>query len=570
MSTLVSIGFRIPSSLCQECIKLFHQCEEFAFPRTLKNFTVVAGIAWIGEECVQAAERIDHDDLMTQLLTKGQSQSKPALLDLLDALVSRYLEKELWQGKEFKTLKEKILNSLTEAETEKAEDPKIYEALVEVSGSSETPGENDLARQWIDEAGSNFDELALRVTLAVFHGTPFELIERAKNDLLERLQDLMPPPSPPSEGTQPPPANHVPLMRRIEIAGAKEIPGKAPDWRKVIELNRPEAASKALSYFWQLYRESKWRQKVIEWLTEYAAGYAVDVRTRVAVAAGRLAVDDYRFVRDKLLAVWVKQNDSEYRMAVGMALGVLVREESLVSEVQDLLSKWSKSAEMDERWAAVRAYIYVGAYLSASEVIASWRDIASSELMGVYVEISEDKVLLLRNPLYMSLMDAMMRFFVETAQRPIEEKRRLFTGILAGLRAWMTADKGDPGLGIFMFSTLSRLVVNPLESNGAGGPPVLFELIDDAQSDYKAELLQLFNLLMSNGNTIMEVRDLLCRWVSWINALKSDSQSHEKRLQNLLRDIIEADTSGRMRGRLTRCLRDCGRKAVVERILSDL
>jgi hypothetical protein len=234
------------------------------------------------------------------------------------------------------------------------------------------------------------------------------------------------------------------------------------------------------------------------------------------------------------------------------------------------LWKWSKSSELDERWAAVRAYIYVGAYLSTSEVIARWQDIASSELVGVYVEVSEDNVLLLRNPLYMSLMDAMMRFFVETAQRPIEEKRRLFTGILAGLRAWMTANKGDPGLGIFMFSTLSRLVANPLESESADGPPVLFELIDDTQSDYQAELLQLFNLLMSNGNTIVEAKDLLCRWVSWINALKSDSQAPEKRLQNLLRNIIAADTSGRMRGKLTLCLRDCGRKAVVERILSDL
>jgi len=282
-------------------------------------------------------------------------------------------------------------------------------------------------------------------------------------------------------------------------------------------------------------------------------------------------VDDYRFVRDNLLTVWVKQNDAEYRAAVGMALGVLVREENWASEVQELLCKWSKSTELDERWGAVRAYIYVGAYLSTREVIARWHDIASSELMGVYVEVSEGNILLLRNPMYMSLMDAMMRFFIDVAQRPIEEKRRLFTGILAGLRAWMTADKGNPGLGIFMFSTLGRLVVNPLESEGVGAP-VLFELIDEplVQSEYQAELLQLFNLLMSHGNTIIEARDLLCRWVSWINSLKSDSQSPEKRLQSLLRDIVAADTSGRMRGKLRLCLRDCGRNQAVERILSEL
>ena len=99
----------------------------------------------------------------------------------------------------------------------------------------------------------------------------------------------------------------------------------------------------------------------MEWLTDYAGGRSADVRTRAAVAAGRLALRDYRFIRDNLLMKWVDKNDAEYRTAIGMALGFLVHEPTWITEVQDLLWKWSGSTKEAERWAAARAYIFVGA-----------------------------------------------------------------------------------------------------------------------------------------------------------------------------------------------------------------
>jgi len=62
----------------------------------------------------------------------------------------------------------------------------------------------------------------------------------------------------------------------------------------------------------------------------------------------------------------------------------------------------------------------------------------------------------------------------------------------------------------------------------------------------------------------------LCTWLGWINSLQNNPKSYETRVQHLLRDIIAADKSGRMRGKLTACLRDCGRNRAIDRIIFDL
>jgi len=567
---IVSIGLGVPPELCQECIKQCFQCDEFEHPKALRNFTIVRGLGWIGEECVSRSATLDDkEELFIQLLTKGQPPLKPALVDLLGALADHYQEQEHWRGKVFKDLKEKVSNALLEAE--KSEQPKDYQQLVEVRTPSDRRPEEKTGRQWIEEADDNLDELALRITLAVLNGTTFEAIEIAKSSLLELLQELMPPPSPEDP---PAPIIHVPLMRRLESAGAKATIAKPPDWRSVIELERPGLASEAIRHVWQFYKETPRRQKLIEWLTKCAGGRWADVRTRAAVAAGRLATKDYRFVRDHLLSRWVKKNDAKYRMAIGMALGVIVREETWgAAEVQSLLWKWSKSTEMEERWAAMRAYVYVGTFCRPiSEVIARWREIASYESLGVYLEVSENNFVLLRNPMYMSLVDAMMRFFMDVAQQPTEKKRSHFTEILAGLSEWMVDPKGDAGLGLFMFTTLGRLIVNPVGSEELDSPPVLLQLVEEqsAETDYRKRLAQLFALALRSGATVIETKELLCAWLGWANSLQVNGQLYERRLQTLFMDIIAADESGRMHGRLVACLRDCGRNRIAGQVLSGL
>jgi hypothetical protein len=562
---------KISQTLRIECITLFMECKEFGSPHKLRDFANITQLKLV-VKCIPLKEDLDPNELMLNLLrTRNKVSLEPALFDLLKALATEYENEHL--GTKFKDLKEAIKREFLNAENSGQE--KDYQQFVEDSAPSDGRVTDESAGLWIEEAGDNLDELALRITLAVFNGTTFEVIERAKNELLEMLKELVPPPPPPDPENPPPVVPHVPLMRRLEKAGAKETEGKPPDWRRVIELDRPELASEAVVYVWQLNRETKWRQKLIEWLTNHAAGRAADVRTRAAVAVGRLAVKDYRFVRDRLLNDWVRRNDSQFRTAIGMALGVLVREENLKAEVQGLLREWSESNEEAKRWAAMRAYIYVGAYCRPpGEAIARWREIAASEHVSILIPISETEAVRLNNPLHMSLMDAMVRFFVGVALLPEEERRRLVGGILGELKGWIAANDDGAWLGLFMFTTLGQLVVGTGENGESDSAPVLLQLVKEGtgedEIDYRSQLAGLLELAMRNGATIIEAQELLCAWLSWADGLQDNSQLYETRIQTLFKDIIAADGGGRMRGKLAACLRDCGRNRTAQRILSSL
>ena len=560
----IPVELTISMELRTDCISLFERFEELNDPGRLRAFTSVSDLEVV-KGCIPPDSELKYDVLIKRLMEWGRSPTEPALVILLDALANRYREEV--RGKDCSKFLEKLRDYLTRNGS--SEQAKDYERLVKRATPDDARNANELAEKWIDEAGDDPDELALRITLAVFNGTAFEVIERAKDDLVELLRQHAPPSAlPPS-----PSAPHVPLMRRLEKAGARETDGKPPDWRRVVELNQPELAGEALSYVWRLNRETKWRLTLVEWLSKYVAGRAAHVRTRAAVAAGRLAVNDYRFVREHILDRWVSANDAEHRMAVGMALGVIARERHLAEETQRLLRQWSASDRIEERWAAVRAYIYVGPYCQpVSEVIARWREVAASEVDSVYIVFSHgEPPRMWDRPLYMSLMDAMVRFFLYVAQLPLEERRRLYTGILEGLHKWVADDKRDYYLGLFMFSMIAQIRTGPGESEGAVSPPLLLQLVDNqsAETEYRRQLAGLFELAMRKGATIVEAKRILCEWLGWANGF-GDSQPYETRIETLMKDMIAADGGGRLRGKLVVCLRDCGRNRVAQRILSAL
>lgn len=560
----IPIELTISMQLRADCIELFRKFDEFNDPGKLRAFTSVSELEVV-KSCIPPASELNYDELIRRLMEWGRSPTEPALVTLLDALANRYRDEV--RGKDCSKFLEKLRAFLTQNGS--FEQAKDYERLVKRSTLSDASSADKLAEQWIDEAGDDADELALRIALAVFNGTAFEVIEGAKDDLVELLRQRAP------AGTKMPlqSAPHVPLMRRLEKAGARETDGKPPDWRRVVEMNQPDLAGEALSYVWRQNRETKWRLTLVEWLSRYVAGRVARVRTRAAVAAGRLAIKDYRFVREHILDRWVSANDAEHRMAVGMALGVIARERHLAEETQRLLRQWSASDRLEERWAAVRSYIYVGPYCQpVSEVIARWREIAASEVDSFYIVFSHgEPPRVWDRPLYMSLMDAMVRFFFYVAQLPPEERRRLSTGILEGLHKWVADDKRDNYLGVFMFSIIAQMRTGPGENEGAASPPLLLQLVDvqSAETEYRSQLAELFELLMRKGATIVEAKRLLCEWLGWANGL-GDPQPYETRIETLMKDMIAADSGGRLRGKLVVCLRDCGRNRVAQRILSAL
>jgi len=173
--------------------------------------------------------------------------------------------------------------------------------------------------------------------------------------------------------------------------------------------------------------------------------------------------------------------------------------------------------------------------------------------------------------MHMSLMEAMVRFFVSTAQLSEGIKRPLFAGILDGLKKWIADSKMDAGLGLFMFTTLGRLIGS---GNGVSdGAPVLLQLVSDESTEdedgYRSQLARIFELVMRNGTTITDAKELLCDWLGWVDELQANA-TYESRIRTLFDEIIAADMSGRARGKLAACLRSCGRNRTAQRILSGL
>jgi hypothetical protein len=571
----------ISLELRMDCVDLFKQCpEEFDSAARLRSFARFYQLE-LTDKWFPKTEELIYEEVFLNLLRYGRSWSEPVLLSLLSALALKYSDD--WRKDKCRELGDKIRSELLQGKTQEQEGNVLQ--LVKDSTAVNGRGGKKSAESWIEEAGDNLDELALRISLAVFQGTTFETIEAAKDDLFEMLKEFVPPPPPPDPEAPPvPPPPHVPLMRRIQMAGAFETEAKPPDWERVVELKEP-VAGEVITYVWHFYKESKWRQKFMEWLTIYAAGHRADVRARAAVAVGILATNDYRFVRDRLLSIWVKANvnRSQYRTAIGIALVTLVQKEGRAEEVQSLLRNWSRSPNPAERWAALRAYIYVGAYCRpVKEVIAGWRDIAafavaaSSESVPILIDgpglgDAEIRVVELK-PMLMSLMDAMMRFFVGVAQMPADEKAPRFVSILEGLKEWIADNRTDARLGLFMFTTLGQLVVGAADDGEPSGAPVLLQLLAEGpdENGYRSQLAGLFELLMRKADTIIDAKDLLCAWLGWANSVQGESPSYESRIRSLFEEIIAADRSGRARGKLAAFLRDCGRNRVAQSLLSGL
>jgi hypothetical protein len=544
------------------CIRLFDQCREFDSPAKLRSFASVKDLELV-RQCVPTAESLDRNDLINALLERRRSPLEPALLVLLDAL-ARFYEEDV-KGNSFKELRNEISNALIAGPDQDKEETD-YQSLVAYSAPDVSDDIEPLAHKWIDETINDLEEFCLRITLAVLNGTSFREIERANRDLFESLQALV---------TKSSAANAVPskapMMKRLMIAGAKETTGKPPEWRRVVELDKPELAIEAFNYAWEVNHETEWRKRMMSWLTGLAANRPADVRTRAAVATGRLALKDYRFIRDQLLMDWVRKDDAQYRTATGMALGVMIRDESFLTEVPDLLYRWAHSEDPRERWAAMRAYIYVGPYFRPPDtVIAGWREIAASERIAVSVEI-EGTTYVLNNPLHMSLMDAIVKFFVLAAQLPGDESRVCFEGVLEALKLWISTKTDDTRLATFMFFTLGHLML-PTREGQTGNPPVLLQLIEDqeSRSNYRTQLAKLFELAMRNGTTIVEARDILCRWFRWTDSLQDQREVYESRLRTFLQDIVAVDEKGKTRGKLIASLHSCGRNRTAERVLVSL
>jgi len=559
----IPIGLVISVDLRQMCLSLFCDLKEFKDPESLITFVRNNHLTIVLRHLPRQAELI-LDKVIDRLMEWGKSPQRPALLELIIELEKTYQGEH--QAEECKNCRKSLESWLVSAP--RFDQVHDYEALVTTT-PKQAPRVSKSAEQWIDECGTDLDELALRITLCVFNGTTFEVIENAKNRLLALLQETHKS-SAGSTATAPPP---VSVMRRLMKAGAEESDARPPDWKRVILLNKPAIATEALTYVWRMNRETEWRKNFITWLTEHAEeNNPADVRMRAGIAAGRLALKDYGYVRDHLFKRWVKINTRALRMALGMALGVVAREETLTSEVQRQLLIWSHSDRLDERWAAMRAYIFAGAFVKpTSEVMTAWRHIYNSEPAVVQVELG-GYTFQGPNPLHMSLVDAIMRFFVVVSELPPKQRESVLSGIVEGLNNWVFARQPDAELGLVSFLLLARLVARSDDKSEAIAAPVLLQQIDpeNKQSKYRQQLTQFLANGFRSTSIIRQTNEVICEWLKWINELPAASGPYEQRIHALMADLIASDSTQRMTGKLMSCLRSCRAKGSVDRAAAFL
>lgn len=566
--------------LHEKCREVLLACNEFDSPELLEAlFEPNEVLRPHAKDLPKAKSKRDLVDMMIAFLLRvSSSRNDPPLIVFLMVLRDRRGEGD-GLITEFDQLIEGIHNANpsiksrnSQARRARKESQEWEDVIRERKENADQPIDSSVPRtaeDWFAAAGDDLDEWTLRIALAVFNGTSYDVIDDARKSLFKLLEPPPPPPPPPPKpGDPPPPAPPpppaIPVRKgdRLRKAFAKEEQ-VSPEKPKVILLENPRLAEEALNYIWADFED--WHQQIAKWLTDYATSHPVDVRTRVAVALGVLLTTDYAVVRKCILFPWASSEEdraAEFRAAVGKALAFLMTQENSKSiwlkEIERLLGDWSNSGHLALRWTAARAYVYVGEYFSpTSKVIDQWKKIAASEDEEVKVEVFDGLYLTLTNPLHLSLGDAMVTFFWNMVEKPSVEALPILTGCLEGLKNWVDSVGKDlqvsnPGLEMFVILTK---IYKPLETAEDTWPPILLDLIDekDLDSPYRKVLAWLFNRALRHPEMIQDTIDQFRYWLKWIDDAKHPGHRlYEERFIAILQDIIRDDPAGgRMHDRFT-------------------
>ncbi|WP_127500569.1 hypothetical protein [Actinoplanes solisilvae] len=121
--------------------------------------------------------------------------------------------------------------------------------------------------------------------------------------------------------------------------------GKIP--ATVVASNRNEYPRSMLSTLWHEF--PYFQQVYLDWVEELVRGPDPDVRERAAIATSLLAVDDFEFIRSRVLDGWADGKQREVRRASATALRVPATNESLREVVWGLLENWATVKEDDRR-----------------------------------------------------------------------------------------------------------------------------------------------------------------------------------------------------------------------------
>jgi hypothetical protein len=568
--------------LHQNCERVLMRCWEFKDKSTLEPLFGIEPLPkYAGALPLEARSQVHLINLIIHNLVSDAATKGQPLLDLIIVLRDKR-DKEDGQRDELDDLFKQVsfyLRSLTaetetksgEAERKETETKELHAAIrnYQLAGGEDTRNISDAdAANWIAQVYDQPVQWAFRIALAVFNGAPWDTCMEAALELAARLPSPDPVPTDgaprvrPVQPVQPAspaaPRLNNPLKLLSEAGGELASAGTF----RVVKLKEPQLARAVLDNEWDEYTR---RELLIEWLTSLVVNRNFTKRIRASVATGLLMLTNFDSIRWDVLYNWAHADEerSLYRLAIGRALSVVAEEGGRLEEVRDLLKLWTGSSDRALRWAAARAYVYVGVRCPVEEVLAQWRAIAEDEEIATLTVHNGNFFEVSVNSLLVSLLDAMERFFLIAAETP-EVRQRAFADGLVWFKQWADDKESEPGddgesspttvghFGLLMFIKLARILL-PGEAGEHSWPPVLLTLIEPQEqpTPYRLCLAEMFERMLRDPAAQPTALDLLRNWLERVER----ELSYEPQMRTLLSDLLARDgEQGEIRRLLARHL----------------
>lgn len=520
--------------LHKACVRVLLHCREFNDRHTLEPLFGIDPLTKYSTAFpLEARTRVHLVEIVIHnLVTYSGTKGEP-LLDLLGVLRDKREEVE----EEWKTLDELFKQvsfyfssvatdsdeSVEEKRPQKSEAQELRKAVHLYNEATKNDNGVETAENWIGQSNGNHGEWAFRIALSVFSGAPWDTCMEAALDLGQRLASV----TSTSVTEKPEPLVSPPLspLKVLAQAGGELL---TENTHRVVRLKDSQLSREVLDYVWDEYTH---RELLIAWLSDLVVSRNPHNRIRGSIAVGFLMLNNFETIQRSVLLRWARAEDARgYRQAIGRALSVAAEEGSRLADVRELLEFWASSSEQELRWAAARAYIYVGLRCSVKDVIRQWRMIAEAEdFSSATIDFGSIQWVLI-NPLHVSLLDAMERFFLNAVDVP-EIRRIAFSEGVEGFKHWSddeqlqsgentekeTSEQLTVGFGLMMLIKLARMSV-PSEDDYKAWPPVLLTLMepDKKESSYRGSLLEIFEQLLIDPASQPTALEILHEWVKRI------------------------------------------------------
>jgi hypothetical protein len=418
------------------------------------------------------------------------------------------------------------------------------------------PAAEAMPAQWVDTkmAGRQADKYAhwfnrlpdlqtrcMAISLAVFGGLTHEFVSEA-SDLLLRTLD---PRAADRERREAPELFLNPRQQEFTVLNAtteiirQELTDQGAITLETVRYRSEGFGGKLFMYVWEQYRQV--RAPLVEWLAALADYSSQEVRRQVAVAVGKLAVQNFPFVRRSMLTPWAASVSDDgdgfwlHEVAATALVGAAERNRQLREFVRSTARSWEQSGQIEQEVTAARVY---GLAYGPSDANDVERIFTADEILRVLTRLAREDSWAVR----LAVSAAMRQLLLDAPQE--------FTGrILTLLHQWAnsTAKKSRPFAGKVIFLLLA------LESHESSGLN-LFKIAADS-AVHRGQIVWLWWSVLNSPDLSDAARAVLSDWAEkaqFSDAVFTDmcavlkDVAHDQRTTDIMKKLAKgwADEDG--------------------------